>query len=135
MKTLLLFGWLFGGAVAPADVIGFYDVVGTGDTGMEYRIVSEVREIRGALHVRWTYAPGDHSYGHGFLKGKAFIVGFYGQLTGAAIYRRSGDGWKGVWSHDGRIYPERWTKRNGPTPAQLDIPPPYPATAQPGQPL
>ena len=120
MKTLLLFGWLVGASVTPADVIGFYDVVGTGDTGMEYRIVAEVREINGALHVRGTYGPNDHSLGHGFLQDNKFVVGFYGTLTGAAVYSRTKDGWKGDWSHDGRTYPERWTRRSGPTPAQQD---------------
>lgn len=135
MAKLLLFGWLFGGAVTSADVVGFYDVVGTGDTGMEYRITCEVRDFDGALHVRWTYAPNDHSFGHGFLsKDDRFIVGFYGRLTGAAEYRRTKDGWVGEWSHDGRRYPERWTRRAGPTPAQQDAPPPSPLV-QPGQAL
>ena len=139
MKTWLLFGWLFGSAaLAPADVLGFYDVVGTGDTGMEYHIVAEVRDLGGALHVRWTYAPGDHSFGHGFIsKDNTFIVGFYGRMTGAAEYRRTKNGWAGEWSHDGQRYPERWTRRTGPTAAQQDeAPQGHPApTAPAGQAL
>ena len=136
IAKLLLFGWLFGSAaVTPADVIGFYDVVGTGDTGMEYRIVAEVRELQGALHVRWSYSPGDHSFGHGFItKDRTFVVGFYGRMTGAAEFERTKTGWAGEWSHDGRRYPERWTRREGPTPAQLNEPTPAPL-AQPGQAL
>ena len=135
MKTILLFGWLFGGAtLTPASLVGYYDVVGTGDTGLEYHIVAEVRDVGGALHVRWTYATGDHSFGHGFVtKDNRFIVGFYGAMTGAAEYRRAKDGWAGEWSHDGRRYPERWTRRAGPTPAQLDEQPPD--SQQPGQAL
>ena len=130
-----LFGWLMSRALVPADVIGWYDVVGTGDTGMEYRIVCEVRDIGGALHVRWTYAANDHSVGHGFLRDDEFIVGFYGRLTGAAVYRRTKDGWTGEWSHDGMRYPERWTRRSGPTPAQVDeVPVGHPNVA-PGQAL
>ena len=133
IKTWLLFGWLVGRAAVPADVIGFYDVIGRGDTGMEYRIVAEVRDIDGALHVRWTYKANDHSFGHGFLQGKKFIVGFYGRLTWAAVYQRTKDGWKGEWSHDGMAYPERWTRRSGPTPDQIDSPAGHPAA--PGQAL
>ena len=137
MKHLILFGWLFGRALVPGDVTGFYDVTGTGDTGVDYRIVAEVRELQGALHVRWTYAPGDHSFGHGFLDADGrFVVGFYGRMTGAAVYERTKDGWRGEWSHDGRRYPERWTRRSGPTAAQQDEPPVgHPPAGQPGQAL
>lgn len=133
----LLFGFLFGRAVVPADVTGFYDVVGTGDTGKIYAIVCEVRELQGALHVRWTYGPGDHSFGHGFIDAdNRFVVGFYGRMTGAAVYARTKDGWAGEWSHDGRRYPERWMRRSGPTAAQQDEAPiGQPPAAQPGQAL